>query len=218
MIIPESEEKTSVKSTHRDEGKASSPSDQVSPTLPHQNHRSIDTAAQSPPPYSSLPEGSSTEPTQSSNLPPDLAPANYIHVREKDRAVKRKILLDLNVPRAPASALPLGAQGEDTPHLVLDAHNGSVSGEVWVLRANPEDATTARKPARERAHLYLHSHNGSVKAQVVRRLGIRVCALTDLFVSISIRRRQTLARSSASKSGHTMAQSRSRSRDPSAGS
>jgi hypothetical protein len=95
--------------------------------------------------------------------------------------VKRKILLDLNIPRAPASALPLGAQGEDTPHLLLDSHNGSVSGEVWVLRANPEDSTTApedRKPAQERSHLHFHSHNGAVKAQVVRRLrGKKLCAL-----------------------------------------
>jgi hypothetical protein len=130
-------------------------------------------SAQSPPPYSPLPQGSSLKPTQSLNLPPDLAPTNYIHIKEKDHAVKRKILLDLNVPRPPASALPVGAQGEDTPHLMLDSHNGSVSGEIWVLRANLEDTTAPEdgKPARERAHLHLHSHNGAVKALVVRRLG-----------------------------------------------
>jgi len=165
MIIPDTGEKSSFKSPHRDE-------DQVRPTLNFHpiNPHSTDYAAQSPPPYSPLPQGSSA--TQPSNLPPDLAPTNYIHVKERDHSVKRKILLDLNVPRPPASALPLGAQGEDTPHLMLDSHNGSVSGEIWLLRTNFEPTTTAhQKPAQERAHLHFHSHNGAVKAQVVRRRG-----------------------------------------------
>ena len=111
------------------------------------------------------------------DLPPDLAPTNYIHRKEKNNAVKRKFLLDLSVPRPPASALPEGTQGEDTPNLLLDSHNGSVFGEVWVLRANREDTqdTTAHEgseplPARERVRLHFHSHNGSVKAVVVRRV------------------------------------------------
>lgn len=116
------------------------------------------------------------------DLPPDLAPTNYIHLKEKNSAVKRKFLLDLSVPRPPASALPEGTQGEDSPNLLLDSHNGSVFGEVWVLRANREDTqdTTAHEgskpvPARERVRLYFHSHNGSVKAIVVRR----VASVTD---------------------------------------
>ena len=79
--------------------------------------------------------------------------------------MKRKILLDLSVPRPPASAFPTASQDKkDIPHLTLDSHNGSVTGEVWLLRAaKPESA-------RERAHLHFHSHNGSVKALVVRKL------------------------------------------------
>lgn len=127
-----------------------------------------------------------------SYLPPDLAPSNYIHRKEKNSSVKQKILLDLSVPRPPASALPEGAQGEDTPHLVLDSHNGSVFGEVWVLRANRED-TAGSKPL-ERVHLHFRSHNGAIKALVVRRLGRATCApvrllIVWLFGSISIRRR-----------------------------
>jgi len=80
------------------------------------------------------------------------------------------ILLDLNLPRPPASALPVCAPGEDTPHLVLDSHNGSVSGEVWVLCAakRPEDPEAREHPksARERVRLYFGSHNGSIKALV----------------------------------------------------
>jgi hypothetical protein len=101
---------------------------------------------------------------QISDLPPDLAPSNYIHRKEKNNSVKQKILLDLSVPRPPASALPEGAQGEDTPHLVLDSHNGSVFGEVWVLRANRED--TAGSNPLERVHLHFRSHNGAIKALV----------------------------------------------------
>ena len=107
------------------------------------------------------------------DLPPDLAPTNYIHLKEKNSAVKRKFLLDLSVPRLPASALPEGAQGEDTPNLLLDSHNGSVFGEVWVLRANREDTAQEGSkpvPAQERVRLHFHSHNGSVKAIVVRRV------------------------------------------------
>ena len=155
--------------------------------------------AQSPPPYSSLPQGSSVQSSSSlsSLLPPDLAPTNYIHIKEKDHSVKRQILLDLSVPRPPASALPDGVPpGEDTPHLLLDSHNGSVSGEVWVLRTNPKD-TTAHKPppARERVNLLFRSRNGSIKALVVRvrRLGNVIRAPSPyesfcLFGSISIRR------------------------------
>lgn len=77
--------------------------------------------------------------------------------------MKRKILLDLSVPRPPASAFPTASQDNDIPHLTLDSHNGSVTGEVWLLRAKPESA-------RERAHLHFLSHNGSVKALVVRKL------------------------------------------------
>jgi len=80
--------------------------------------------------------------------------------------VKRKILLDLSVPRPPASALPEGTQGEDTPHLLLDSQHGSVFGEVWVLRANREDTMTPLLAARERVHLHFHSHYSSVKARV----------------------------------------------------
>jgi len=98
--------------------------------------------------------------------------------------VKRKILLDLSLPRPPASALPVPHQGEDIRHLTLDSHNGSVAGEVWVLRPKPEESPVAvqggaKKPARERVHLHFHSHNGSVKAQVVRRI-LSLVAKTSL--------------------------------------
>ena len=129
--------------------------------------------AQSPPPYSALPEGSSAKPQPRQNLPPDLAPTNYLHVKERDNSVKRKILLDLSVPRPPATSLAVAAeaqQDEDTPNLILDSHNGAVSGEVWLLNANREDAASHEdpKPKRERVHLHFRSHNGSVKALVVR--------------------------------------------------
>ena len=133
--------------------------------------------------------------SQSLALPPDLAPTNYIHLKEKHHSLKRKILLDLSVPRPPASALPEGAQDdEDTPHLLLDSQHGSVFGEVWVLRATREDTTNdqGHEPpaARERVHLHFHSHYSSVKALVVRR----TASITDrvvslLFGSMSIRRR-----------------------------
>ena len=115
-----------------------------------------------------------------SDLPPDLAPSNYIHRKEKNNSVKQKILLDLSVPRPPASALPEGAQGEDTPHLVLDSHNGSVFGEVWVLRAKREDAADS-KPV-ERVHLHFRSHNGAIKALVVRRPERAPLSVTDCLV------------------------------------
>ena len=133
------------------------------------NSSSYGRAAYSPPP-----QDSSARPTpQSLGLPPDLAPTNYIHVKEKYHAVRRKFLLDLSVPRPPASALPEGTQCEDTPPFLLDSHKGSVFGEVWVLRANRADTTAhggqKPPPARERVHLHFRSHDGSIKAVVVRR-------------------------------------------------
>jgi hypothetical protein len=127
--------------------------------------------AQSPPPYSPLPPGPSAKPSPPPNLPPELAPTNYVHVKERDSSVKQKILLDLSVPRPRASTLPV-PQGDDTPHLILDSHNGAVHGEVWLLSANREDTASheERKPARERVRLHFRSHNGAVKALVVRGL------------------------------------------------
>jgi hypothetical protein len=129
--------------------------------------------------------------SQSLALPPDLAPTNYIHLKEKNNTVKRKFLLDLSLPRPPASVLPEGTQGEDTPHLLLDSHNGSVFGEVWVLRANREDSTGPKSLAsQERVHLHFRSHNGAVKALVVRRaVPVTDCLISLLFRSMSIRRR-----------------------------
>ena len=126
------------------------------------------------------------KPTPQISEPPlDLAPANYIHIKEKHSAVKRKFLLDLSIPRPPASALPEEIQGEDTPHLLLDSYHGSVVGEVWVLRANREDTTAheGQKPlaARERVHLLFRSYHGAVKSLVVRR----AASITDCLVSYS---------------------------------
>ena len=86
--------------------------------------------------------------------------------------MKQKVLLDLNIPRPPAFALPVVPQGEDIPHLTLDSHNGSVSGEVWVLREDSQGSAAQgdTKPARERVRLNFYSHNGSVRAIVVRRM------------------------------------------------
>ncbi len=106
--------------------------------------------------------------------------------------MKQKILLDLSIPRPPASAIPVGAQGEDTPHLILDSHNGAVYGEVWLLRANHEDTASDddRKSARERVHLHFRSHNGAVKALVVCGLAIMQNSrplLTDYLCFIFVR-------------------------------
>ena len=56
---------------------------------------------------------------------------------------------------------------------MLGSHNGTVSWEVWVLRANLERSVVARgdnQPARERAHLHFYTHNGIVSALVVRKV------------------------------------------------
>jgi hypothetical protein len=180
IIPPESQEKsTIVKPPPHDEG--TSFPDQVrlilifDPTVSSFTHSIyLYTLPQSPPPYSP-PQGSSTKPLPPLNLPPDLAPTNYIHIKERNNSVKQRILLDLSLPRPPASTLPVPAVGQDeyTQHLLLDSHNGAVSGEVWLLSANREDTASheVRKSTRERVHLYFGSHNGSVKAQVVRGLG-----------------------------------------------
>jgi hypothetical protein len=119
-------------------------------------------AAQSPPPYSSLPpQGSSLGLTQSLNPPPDLSPTNYLHINEGNNSAKRKIILNLSIPRPPAVS-----KASDTPHLLLGSQNGSVSWEVWVLRTNPKPEGSAR----ERARLHFNTHNGNAKALVVRKL------------------------------------------------
>jgi len=153
MIIPDSDDKTSIKSSH----------DKSMPGPP----APASDSDQSPPPYSPLPHQSpsSSKPTQPLKFPPDLAPVNYVYVKEKNNSVKRKFLLDLNLPRPPASAFP---QEEDIPHLTLESHNGSVSGEVWVLRADSQSSAAQgdTKPAHERVRLNFHSQNGAVRAIV----------------------------------------------------
>jgi hypothetical protein len=49
-------------------------------------------------------------------------------------------------------------------NLILDSHNGAVSGEVWLYRS---DGDTARS-MKERVRLEFRSHNGSIRALVVR--------------------------------------------------
>jgi len=144
------------------------------------------------------------EPAKPLNVPVGLPPGNYIHIKEKNGSVKEKILLDLSFPPPPPSVLPPAAQGEDIPNLRLESHNGSVSGEVWVLRA--KEVGTG-----ERVHLYLRSHNGSVKADVVRFCPFcKPSRLPPLILagSTSTRRRSNLVRSSASKRGRSMVRSR----------
>jgi len=109
------------------------------------------------------------QPAKPLNVPVGLPPGNHICIKEKNGGVKEKVLLDLSLPPPPASALPPGAEGEDIPHLTLESHNGSVSGEVWVLRAKQVAAAATPgvpKPARERVRLHFRSHNGAVKADV----------------------------------------------------
>lgn len=53
-------------------------------------------------------------------------------------------------------------------NLILDSHNGAVSGEVWVHRSDPGDSAAQKsKGVRDRVRLEFLSHNGSVKALVV---------------------------------------------------
>jgi len=147
MIIPGSEDKAFVQSSHLEE--------------------ELIPLDQSPPPYSHLPQDLSTEPTQPLNLPLDLVPTNYLYINENNHDTKRNILLDLSIPRPSASALPVTGtcEGQGIPHLTLDSHNGTVSWEVWVLRANLERSVVAHgddQPAR----LHFHTHNGIVNALV----------------------------------------------------
>ncbi|KAH8998019.1 hypothetical protein EDB92DRAFT_1837472 [Lactarius akahatsu] len=131
---------------------------------------SLDT--ENPPPYAppqDSPQGTSLQVATlpRSGLPPNLPPTNYLHVKEKNNAIKTKILLDLSMPPPQASALPTGIHGPDMPHLILDSHNGAVSGEVWVHRPNLGDTSSGRnKDKRERARLEFRSQNGAIKALV----------------------------------------------------
>ena len=141
MILTDTDGNTSFKSTEHDEG------------VP-------------PPPYSLLPPGSSVKPALHSLVdpPPDLAPTNYVHFNDKNDSAKRKILLDLSIPRPLASA-PQG-EGSDAPHLLLESHNGTVFGEVWVLRAHRVPVAAAAAARERRVRLHFRTHNGTLKAVV----------------------------------------------------
>ena len=55
-------------------------------------------------------------------------------------------------------------------NLILDSHNGAVSGEIWVLRSDAGDSVVRRsKGIRDRVRLEFLSHNGSIKALVVSK-------------------------------------------------
>ena len=126
---------------------------------------------QNPPPYS--PGSGSSLQVAVASLPgpsPDLPPTNYLHVREKNNAVKQKVFLDLSIPPPQTHALSTGTQGSDISNLILDSHNGAVSGEVWVLRSDAGDSASQRsKGTRDRVRLEFLSHNGSTKALVVSK-------------------------------------------------
>lgn len=150
VVVPDTDEKMPVEVT--------SPAEE-SPSVGHEN----------PPPYSPLPrgEGSSLQVATLPNPPPDLPPTNYLHVREKDSAVKKKVLLDLSIPPPQTLALPTGTQGSEISNLILDSHNGAVSGDVWVLRSDAGDsASRTSKGMRDRVRLEFLSHNGAIKALV----------------------------------------------------
>jgi len=149
VVVPDTEEKMPVE--------VASPAEE-SPSVGQEN----------PPPYSPLPGGSGSS-LQVATLPrpPDLPPTNYLHVRARDSAVKKKVLLDLSIPPPQTSALPTGTQGSEMSNLILDSHNGAVSGDVWVLRSDAGDSATRRsKGMRDRVRLEFLSHNGAIKALV----------------------------------------------------
>jgi len=122
-----------------------------------------------PPPYSLEPWGSGSSLQVETHPSPalDLPPMNYIHVRDHDNAVTKKVLLDLSIPPPQTSALPTGKQGSDMSNLILDSHDNAVDGEVWVLRSDARDSTAQRSLGmRDRVRLEFLSHNESVKALV----------------------------------------------------
>ncbi|KAI0305343.1 hypothetical protein B0F90DRAFT_1191195 [Multifurca ochricompacta] len=124
-------------------------------------------AEESPPPYSPLLQGSSLNPTPPSNHPPDLAPTNYLHVKEQNHSITQKVLLDMSISRPLLSALPVRAEDSAVSNLTLDSHNGSVSGEVWVLHPHTVHAGVhTNKAIGERVRLQFRSHNGAVRAIV----------------------------------------------------
>lgn len=85
--------------------------------------------------------------------------------------MKQKVLLDLSIPPLQTSALPTEAQGSQMSNLILDSHNGAVSGEVWVLRSDAGDSAVRRsKGLRDRVRLEFLSHNGAIKALVVSKI------------------------------------------------
>ena len=127
---------------------------------------------QNPPPYSPLARGSGSS-LQVSTLPrppPDLRPTNYLHVNDRDNAVKQKVLLDLSIPPPQTYTLSTGTQDSDISNLILDSHNGGVSGEVWVLHSDVGDSAARRSQGtKDRIRLEFLSHNAAVKALVVSR-------------------------------------------------
>ncbi|KAI0264638.1 hypothetical protein BC834DRAFT_247513 [Gloeopeniophorella convolvens] len=122
---------------------------------------------QSPPPYSPPAPGSSIQVPPPQNTPPDLAPTNYAHVREKNSALKQQYIIDMGLPPPPASALPSGTDVSVLANLLMESHNGSVGGEAWVLYAKREHhAHSESRTPSNRARLRFLSHNGSTKATV----------------------------------------------------
>ena len=84
--------------------------------------------------------------------------------------MKQKVLLDLSIPPPPIHVLSTGKQGSDISNLILDSHDGGVSGEVWVLHSDVGDSAARKsKVTKDRVRLDFLSHNGAVKALVVSR-------------------------------------------------
>jgi len=150
VVVPDTDEKMPVE--------VASPAEE-SPSADHEN----------PPPYSPLPRGSGSnlQVATLSRPPPELPPTNYLHVREKNGGVKKKVLLDLSIPPPQTSALPTGTQGPEMSNLILDSHNGAVSGDIWVLRSDAGDGVLRKSYGkRDRVRLEFLSHNGAIKALV----------------------------------------------------
>lgn len=55
-------------------------------------------------------------------------------------------------------------------NLILDSHNGAVSGDIWVLRSDAGDGVLRKSYGkRDRVRLEFLSHNGAIKALVVSK-------------------------------------------------
>ncbi|TDL24529.1 hypothetical protein BD410DRAFT_719430, partial [Rickenella mellea] len=128
---------------------------------------------ETPPPYT---PSSTSEPSSSSTLTPErqyppLPRQNHLSISRHNASVKGTWVIDPQL-QVPTAALPPLAPGVVRKNFELQADNGSINAEVWIV--SPDQGNTDKKTAPATVHV--KGCNGNVNVQMRHPFRLTVTA------------------------------------------